>query len=331
MRSLDTSDIHTGAKTQMVYPAVGNSDRARILRVSRQREFANLRRHMGSVQGASTVAGLRSQTVRDTSLSRQALEKIDRIGAHLENHWRPEEAKIAPLAVQASIAKLDTILLPDPPSLLSKLPETTLHKSVEAPMLTLPSRAMAASKELPAQNPLAWASDPTLGEVALLCLQRKDAAAQSRLRAALTAQTERTSLAYLQALLLLEICRLQGDMTSFDDTVMEYVHWWNHTPPLWEVKSEPRAQSSWRLQGDLQGADSLQLPELDLSQEVKNLTIDCTALLRMDQKAAKALLDWLQRAHLPNVALQMDTASVLVYLQWTLTGMEKFATLRKTF
>jgi hypothetical protein len=327
----NTFETNTGTKTQMVYPDVGNSDRARILRVSRQREFANLRFHMGSVQGVNTVAGLRSQTVRDKSISRKALEKIDRIGAHLENHWSPVEAKTAPITVPAAVSGSDAVRLPEPPSNLAKLPETVIHKSVEAPMLALPNRAKAVSHKLPAQSPMGWASDPTLGEVALLCLQRKEAAAQSRLRAALATKNERTPLAYHQALLLLEICRLQDDMASFDDTVVEYVHWWNDTPPLWEVKPEPRAQSFWHLQGDMQDADSLQLPELDLSQEVKNLTIDCTALLRMDQQAAKALLGWLQRAQLCNYALHMETSSVLVYLQWTVTGMEKFATLRKTF
>ena len=324
-------DTTTGAKTQMVYPGVGNSDRARILRVTRQREFANLRVHMGAVQGVSTVAGLRSQTVRDKSLSRLALEKIDRIGAHLENHWSPEVAKAAPNAVQATAPRLETAALPESPSSLAQLPETAIHQSAQAPMLTLPNDALAASHELPAQDPMAWASDPTLGEVALLCLQAKDAAAQSRLRAALTMQTERTPLAYHQALVLLEICRLQGDMASFDDTVMEYVHWWNDTPPLWKVKPAPNAQSSWYLQGDLQDADSLQLPELDVSQDVKDLTIDCTALLRMNQQAARALLGWLRRARLRSYALRLETSSVLVYLQWTITGMEKFATLRKTF
>ena len=331
MRPEDTSDTNTGAKTQMAYSGVGGSDRARVLLVSRQQEFAHLRLHMGSVQGVNTVAGVRSHTVRDKSISRQALEKIDRIGAQLENHWSPREVKTAPIEAQAAVSRLETTLLPDPPFMLAKLPETAIHKSVEVPMLTLPNRAKPASHEQPAQNRMEWISNPTLGEVALLCLQRKDAAAQSRLRAALTTQNERTPLAYHQALLLLEICRLQNDMTSFDDTVMEYVHWWNDTAPLWEVKPAPRAQSPWHLRGDMQDADNLQLPELNLSQEAKTLTIDCTALLRMDQQAAKALLVWLRRAQLLNYALRMETSSVLVYLQWTVTGMEKFATLRKTF
>ena len=39
---------------------------------------------------------------------------------------------------------------------------------------------------------------------------------------------------------------------------------------------------------------------------------------------------WLRRAQARNAALSLETSSVLVYLQWTVTGMDQFATLRKT-
>jgi hypothetical protein len=81
----------------------------------------------------------------------------------------------------------------------------------------------------------------------------------------------------------------------------------------------------------MQGADSLQLPELDSSQSTPPLSIDCTALLRIDQHAAKALLGWLQRTQTDYPDLSLETSSLLVYLQWTVTGMDKFVTLRKTF
>jgi len=322
----NTAATHPGAKTQ----AALERDRVRLLRVSRKREFANLRLHMGSGQGANTVAGFRSEIVRDKSISRQALEKIDQIGAHLEKLWSPGDAKPAAIGKPAPVSALNNSVLAEPPSMLVPQPETAIDKSPQTPVLTLPYTTELAPPELPVQNPMAWASDPTLSDVAKLCLQRQDTAAQSRLRAALTPQNERTALAYHQALLLLEICRLLGDMAAFDDTVMEYVHWWNDTPPLWDVKSAPLEGPSWTLQGDMQGAESLQLPELALSQGSQTLPIDCTALLRMDQQAANALLGWLRRAQARNAALSLETSSVLVYLQWTVTGMDQFATLRKT-
>ena len=322
----DTAATNPGAKTRTALEL----DRARLLRVSRKREFANLRLHMSSGQGANTVAGLRSQIVRDKSISRQALEKIDQIGAHLENLWSPGDAKPAAIGKPALVSALNNSVLEEPPSMLVPQPETAIDKSPQTTVLTPPHTTELAPPELPVHNPMAWASDPTLSEVAKLCLQRQDTAAQSRLHTALTPQNERTALAYHQALLLLEICRLLGDMAGFDDTVMEYVHWWNDTPPLWDVKPAPLEGPSWNLQGDMQGAESLQLPELDLSQGSQTLPIDCTALLRMDQQAANALLGWLRRAQARNAALSLETSSVLVYLQWTVTGMDQFATLRKT-
>ena len=321
----DTAATNPGAKTRTAL----ERDRARLLRVSRKREFANLRLHMSSGQGANTVAGLRSQIVRDKSISRQALEKIDQIGAHLENLWSPGDAKPAAIGKPALVSALNNSVLEEPPSMLVPQPETAIDKSPQTTVLTPPHTTELAPPELPVHNPMAWASDPTLSEVAKLCLQRQDTAAQSRLRTALTTQNERTALAYHQALLLLEICRLLGDMAGFDDTVMEYVHWWNDTPPLWDVKPAPLEGPSWNLQGDMQGAESLQLPELDLSQGSQTSPIDCTALLRMDQQAANALLGWLRRAQARNATLSLETSSVLVYLQWTVTGMDQFATLRK--
>ena len=321
----DTAATNPGAKTRTAL----ERDRARLLRVSRKREFANLRLHMSSGQGANTVAGLRSQIVRDKSISRQALEKIDQIGAHLENLWSPGDAKPAAIGKPALVSALNNSVLEEPPSMLVPQPETAIDKSPQTTVLTPPHTTELAPPELPVHNPMAWASDPTLSEVAQLCLQRQDTAAQSRLRTALTTQNERTALAYHRALLLLEICRLLGDMAGFDDTVMEYVHWWNDTPPLWDVTPAPLEGPSWNLQGDMQGAESLQLPELDLSQGSQTSPIDCTALLRMDQQAANALLGWLRRAQARNATLSLETSSVLVYLQWTVTGMDQFATLRK--
>ena len=327
----DTSVTHTGAKTQTAHLSAGERDRARIIRVARKREFANLRLHMASGQGANTVAGLRSQIVRDKTISRQALEKIDRIGAHLENLWGTGNAKPSAIGKPAPVPALNNSELADPPPMLVPLPEPAIEKSLQIPLLELPNTDVQAHQELPAPNPMAWASDPTLREVAELCLQRQDTAAQSLLRAALSAQIERTAVAYYQALLLLEICRLLGDMEGFDDTVMEYVHWWNDTPPLWEMKLAPLKGTLWNLQGDMQGADSLQLPELDSSQSMPPVSIDCTALLRIDQHAAKALLSWLQRAQAYNPDSSLETSSVLVYMQWSVAGMDKFVTLRKTF
>ena len=321
----DTAATNPGAKTRTAL----ERDRARLLRVSRKREFANLRLHMSSGQGANTVAGLRSQIVRDKSIRRQALEKIDQIGAHLENLWSPGDAIPAAIGKPAPVSALNNSVLAEPLPMLVPQPETAIDKSPQTTVLTPPHTTELAPPELPVHNPMAWASDPTLSDVAKLCLQRQDTAAQSRLRTALTTQNERTALAYHQALLLLEICRLLGDMAGFDDTVMEYVHWWNDTPPLWDVKPAPLEGPSWNLQGDMQGAESLQLPELDLSQGSQTSPIDCTALLRMDQQAANALLGWLRRAQARNAALSLETSSVLVYLQWTVTGMDQFATLRK--
>jgi hypothetical protein len=102
MSSGDIPESASGAKAKNPLATARESDVTRLLRASRQREFAILRERMHAGQSSSNLlAGLRHRAVRDKSATEHALEKIERIGAHLENLWNPplEKAKGPPKPV----------------------------------------------------------------------------------------------------------------------------------------------------------------------------------------------------------------------------------------
>jgi len=336
MSSGDIPESASGAKAKNPLATARESDVTRLLRASRQREFAVLRERMHAGQSSSNLlAGLRHRAVRDKSATEHALEKIERIGAHLENLWNPplEKAKSPPVPVPlldqstAQAAEPPTVepaSTPAPSAVPIPIPAETLP---EALLLTVPEISHMNAES----NELSWTTDPKLQEAARLCLNGQEHAAQALLQSTLNPLSERTRLAFHQALMLLEVCRLLGDMANFDDVVMEFVHWWNGLPPHWEPIEAPMASSTLQLRGDLCGSNSVDLPELEDSDKKCKLGIDCNALWRLDQPAASSLLAWLRRAQERNYTIRLETGSVLVYLQWTITGIEKFANLRKTF
>jgi ABC-type transporter Mla MlaB component len=334
MSSGDIPESASGAKAKSPLATARESDVTRLLRASRQREFAMLREHMYAGQNSSNVlAGLRHRAVRDKSATVHALEKIERIGAHLENLWNPplEKAKAPP--APAALPDQSALHAVEPPAVEpASTPAPTVtpvtgESLPEALLLTVPEISYMSAES----NELSWTTDPKLQEAARLCLNGQELAAQTLLQSTLDPLSERTRLAFHQALMLLEVCRLLGDMATFDDVVMEFVHWWNGLPPHWEPIEAPMASATLRLRGDLRGHASVELPELAASDNNSKLAIDCNGLWRLDQPAASALLAWLRKAQAGNYTIRLETGSVLVYLQWTITGIEKFANLRKTF
>ena len=165
-------------------------------------------------------------------------------------------------------------------------------------------------------------------EIAGLFSLRKYAAVQSLLLARLSPDSERNAATQFHVQCLLDTYRLTGDMDGFDDTVLAYVHWWNGLVPSWETPLPTDRQEPWVLQGDIRGAQGLQLPELDRTPSPTAVDIDCSGLAHMDAAAAHALVQWLARAQSRNYAVTLHAPSALVQLLWRSLDVHTLAQVR---
>ena len=188
MSSGDIPESASGAKAKSPLATARESDVTRLLRASRQREFAMLREHMYAGQNSSNVlAGLRHRAVRDKSATVHALEKIERIGAQLENLWNPplEKAKAPP--APAALHDQSTPHAVEPPAAEpASTPAPTVtpvtgESLPEALLLTVPEISYMSAES----NELSWTADPKLQEAARLCLNGQELAAQTLLQSTL--------------------------------------------------------------------------------------------------------------------------------------------------
>jgi ABC-type transporter Mla MlaB component len=316
------------------------------LRGVRKREFAMLRERMREGENTpNTVAGIRGRAVRDRPASSQTLEKIERIGVHLESLWNPGALKPAAPSPSANVAQPATPsatptevspsqLAPNTwasTSLWSQPISQLLDPGPLSVLLNLPSSTPAPSAAPPAHASMYWIDDPVMKEIASLLALGKYPAVQTLLMSSLDPNSARSPSTYLQALILLDTYWLLGDMDGFDDAVLAYVHWWNGLTPSWEGTAPADTSSPWILQGDIRGANGVNLPELDHSETTQKIDIDCSALRHMDRPAVKALLQWLGRAKTRNYEVSLSAPSALMALLWSTMDIEKAAQVRKSF
>ena len=343
MDSGDASQLRSGGDAKGRDALAQRRAIATKLRAVRKREFAILRDRMRAAEDQpNTVAGIRGRAVSDRPANNQTIEKIERIGAHLEALWNPG-------AVSAMTPNQATEVTPETPPARSEFsnnsaphlwPADSLWSQPTSPAALTSSLALSLDFTSNLNTPSAvkqvdnvtaqadLIKDPLMQEIAGLFALRKYLAIQTLLLSRLGADHEHTRMNHLQVLALLESYRLMDNMDAFDDTVLAYVHWWNGITPSWQTAIATKAQAPWILQGALQGANSLQLPELDLIENREEIAIDCTALRHMDTSAAKALSQWLVRAKSRNYAVTLNGGSVLVYLLWCSMDIAKHATVQ---
>lgn len=330
MTSGDTPNAGAGGKAKALDPVSQKRAIASKLRSARKREFAMLRERMREVENTSnTVAGLRGRAVRDQPASNQTLEKIERIGAHLESLWNPGAAKSAP-PPEASPSKLAPSTWSSD-SLWNKPISQMLDTGPLSMLLQLPTSTPVPTEAPAAPQAADWSKDPFAQEIAALFALGKYMAVQTLLLSRLDPDSKRDPASYWQVLCLLDTYRLLDDMDGFDDTVLTFVHWWNGLTPSWDTPAPADKASPWVLLGDIKGADGLKLPELDRSETLQKIDIDCSALRHLDQAASKALLQWLGRANTRNYEVSLNAPSALVALLWSTMDMEKAAQVRKSF
>ena len=339
----DTPNAGAGGKAKPLDPVSQKRAIASKLRDARKREFAMLRERMREDGNTpSTVAGIRGQSVRDGSASNQTLEKIERIGAHLESLWNPGAAKpaaAAPLAKAAPQSALPPEALPgelapstwSSDSLWNKPIRQLLDPGPLSMLLQLASSTPAAPAAPASPEAAGWSKDPFGQEIAALFALGKYTAVQTLLLSRLDSSVERSPDSYWQVLCLLETYRLLDDMDGFYDSALTFVHWWNGLTPGWDNPAPADKATPWVLQGDIKGANGMQLPELDRSEKLQKIDIDCSTLRRIDQAASKALLQWLGRAKTRNYEVSLNAPSALVALLWSTMDMEKAAQVRKSF
>lgn len=303
------------------------------LRSARKREFALLRERMRASENLlSTVAGVRGRAVRERPAGNQTLEKIDRIGAHLEALWNPQadkpEAPLAPpSAQQEPVTGAPTAM---PSSWLA----SSQWKPASTPLTGPASALNALQVPVPAAPPTAptdGGQDALTQAIADLFTQGDFKAVQSLLHAKLEPHGKRDGTAYLHALCLLETYRLMDDMDGFDDTVLAFVHWWKGLTPDWRTAPARAPDGGWALQGAILGNNGLALAELGRRETPQDLAIDCRALRHMDAAAVQALRDWLAQAQAGNYRVRLVGPSALVYLLWCTAGLEKVAQLHPDF
>jgi ABC-type transporter Mla MlaB component len=329
------------ASGQASDPAAQKRAIASKLRSARKREFAVLRERMREGENLpNTVAGIRGRAVRDRPASNQTLEKIERIGAHLESLWNPGAAKPAaapPAPVEQAKALPEaspSTLAPNTwssTSLWSKPLSQLVDPGPLSMLLDLPASPVAPAAAPSEPEAAPSANDAFLQEIIGLFALGKFEAVQTMLLSVLDPDSERTSKAYLQALCLLDTYRLLGDMDGFDDTVLAFVHWWNGLTPTWALAPSAGKPSAWVLQGEIKGINGLTLPELDRSETTQTIEVDCSALRYMDQAASKALQQWLGRAKTRNYEVCLHAPSALMYLLWGSMELGKLAQVRKNF
>jgi ABC-type transporter Mla MlaB component len=339
----DTSNAGAGGKAKALDPVSQKRAIASKLRDARKREFAMLRERMREDESTpSTVAGIRGQAVHDRSASNQTLKKIERIGAHLESLWNPGAAKPA---AAAPLAQATPQSAPQPEALPSELAPSTwssdslwnkpisqlLDPGPLSMLLQLASSTPAAPAAPVPPEAADWSKDPFGQEIAALFALGKYAAVQTLLLARVDPNVERDPDSYWQVLCLLETYRLLEDMDGFDDSVLAFVHWWNGLTPGWENPAPADKASPWVLQGDIKGANGMMLPELDRSEKLQKIEIDCSTLRHIDPPAVKALLQWLGRAKTCNYEVCLSAPSALVALLWSTMAVEKTAQVHKTF
>ena len=342
----DTPYADAGGQAQSPEPISQKRAIASKLRAARKREFAMLRQRMRAGENTpSTVAGLRGRAARELPLSNQTLEKIERIGAHLEELWSPgavaPEDTLTPVPVGPA-APLDAPVTEASPSKLApsawmatsewRQPITQLaDPAALTPLLDFPDSGTKPPAVPVAVPGIHWGQDPFMQELAGLFALGNYPAVQTLLLSTLCAHNERSAATYVKALSLLDTYRLLGDMDGFDDTVMAYVHWWNGLTPTWQPLISKGDPSGWVLHGDVKGAKGLQLAELDRNETAHKIDIDCSALLHMDQPAVLALVQWLGRAKTRNYEVQLSAPSALVYVLWVTMGVDKVAQVRTSF
>ncbi len=342
----DTPNAGAGGKAKALDPVSQKRAIASKLRSARKREFAMLRDRMREGENTpNTVAGIRGRAVRDRPASNQTLEKIERIGAHLESLWNPAAAKPAAPTPSAPVAQTKPKSAPPPEASPSKLAPSTWssdslwNKPISQLLDTGPLNMLLqlpTSIPVPTEAPAApqaadWSKDPFAQEIAALFALGKYTAVQTLLLSRLDPDSERDPASYWQVLCLLDTYRLLDDMDGFDDTVLAFVHWWNGLTPSWDTSAPADKASPWVLLGDIKGANGLKLPELDRSETLQKIDIDCSALRHIDQAASKALLQWLGRAKIRNYEVSLNTPSALMALLWSTMDMEKAAQVRKSF
>lgn len=312
---------------------------ARKMRGARKREFALLRERMRqSDNSRDTVSGIRGRAALERPLRGDTLEKIARIGAHLEALWNPGAAKpaaalpMAPATAPATPAETPTGPTVSSAWALSRPAATQLlDPGYLSTLLDLPAPLLAPSTVPAAKEELPGSEDPLVMEIAGLFSLRKYAAVQSLLLARLNPDSERNAATQFHVLCLLDTYRLTGDMDGFDDTVLAYVHWWNGLVPSWEAPMPTDRRGPWVLQGDIKGAQGLQLPELDRTPTPTAVDIDCSSLAHMDAAAAHALVQWLVRAQSRNYVVTLHAPSALVQLLWRSLDVHTLAQVRSRY
>ena len=342
----DTPNAGAGGNAKALDPVSQKRAIASKLRGARKREFAMLRERMREGENTpNTVAGIRGRAVRDRPASNQTLEKIERIGAHLESLWNPGAAKPAAPTPSAPVEQTKPKSAPPPEASPSKLAPSTwssdslwnkpisqlLDTGPLSMLLQLPTSTPAPTEAPAAPQAADWSKDPFAQEIAALFALGKYTAVQTLLLSRLDPDSERDPASYWQVLCLLDTYRLLDDMDGFDDTVLAFVHWWNGLTPSWDRSAPADKASPWVLLGDIKGANGLKLPELDRSETLQKIDIDCSALRHIDQAASKALLQWLGRAKTRNYEVSLNTPSALMALLWSTMDMEKAAQVRKSF
>ena len=342
----DSPNAGAGGNAKALDPVSQKRAIASKLRGARKREFAMLRERMrGGGKASSTIAGIRGLAVRDRPTSDKTLEKIERIGAHLEALWNLGAAKPATLVQTTPAKQTAASSAPPPQTSLNNLASSTgssarlwsqpISQIVDpgplSMLLDLPSKAQSPPVAQLAVEAVRWRDDPVIQEITDLLGAGKYPAVQSLILSSLDPHSDRNPLAYIKALILLDTYRLLGDMDGFDDAVLAYVYWWNDLTPSWQSPAPADRTSPWVLQGDIHGAKSLKLPELDRSKKPQTMDIDCSALRHMDPPAMQALLQWLSRAKTRNYEVCLVAPSPLVYLLWTTMNLEKAAQVRKFF
>jgi len=342
----DTPNAGAGGNAKALDPVSQKRAIASKLRGARKREFAMLRERMREGQNTpNTVAGIRGRAVRDRPASNQTLEKIERIGAHLESLWNPGAAKPAAPTPSASVEPTKPKSEPPPEASPSKLAPSTwssdslwnkpisqlLDPGPLSMLLQLPNSTPATPAEPVPPEAADWTKEPFAQEIAALFALGKYTAVQTLLLSRLDADGERNPASYWQVLCLLDTFRLLDDMDGFDDTVLAFVHWWNGLTPSWDTPAPANKASPWALQGDIKGANGLKLPELDRSEKLQKIEIHCSALRHMDSPAVKALLQWLGRAKTRNYEVSLSAPSALVALLWRTMDVEKAAQVHTSF
>ena len=135
--------------------------------------------------------------------------------------------------------------------------------------------------------------------------------------------------------------RLMNRRAAFDAASADFCMTYIEQPPVWRdakvgfVDETMRALAAggaiapstapWRLQGHVEGANGLTLPELPSQRADERTIIACGSLVRMDPSACTQLLQWLKRARLKKANVHLQGVSLLVGAAWATAGVGAYA------